>query len=92
MPRFKADHPDRQFDYVLVDGDHDKRAARRDLENVSGMLAPAGILVFDDIAQDGCGLDDVWQQFKDEHPAEYLYAEDHAGKGVGVGVRRRGSR
>ena len=88
VPRFKAGHPDGQFDYILVDGNHDKRAARRDLENVSGMLAPAGILIFDDIAEDGCGLDDVWQQFKKGHPAEYLCAEDYGGKGVAVGVRK----
>ena len=78
------------FPRILVDGDHDKGAARRDLENVSDMLAPAGILIFDDIAEDGCALDDVWRQFKEHHPGEYLYAEHYAGKGVGLGVRKLG--
>ena len=38
------------MDYILVDGDHDKKAAREDLENVVPALNAGGLLFFDDIS------------------------------------------
>jgi SAM-dependent methyltransferase len=87
VPRF-IDEQFRLMDYILVDGNHDKSAARKDLENVLSLLAPAGLLFFDDIAPDGCDLLDVWDAFKKDHSEEFYFHENLDGKGIGVGVKR----
>lgn len=82
--------PDR-FDYILVDGDHSKEVARQDLESASKILAPGGIIVFDDISTDPgeCGLIDVWTNFKENHLAEYqCWDEDMTGKGVAWAIKK----
>ena len=91
VPAYKKNVDNRfddRFDYILVDGCHDKGPARQDLENVVEMLAPSGILLFDDIAPDGCSLLDVWEAFKAAHNEEFYFVENMNGKGVGVGVKR----
>ena len=77
-----------EFDYVLVDGAHDKETARLDLENVVRLCAPGGVIVFDDISKWGCNLDDVWQAFKAAHKEEFIFNENYNGKGVGWGEKR----
>lgn len=76
------------MDYILVDGNHERPAARQDLENVIPLLKEGGILLFDDIAPDGCALIDVWDAFKAAHAQEFYFAENMNGKGIGVGVKR----
>jgi len=76
------------MDYILVDGNHDKVPARQDLENVIPSLNKGGLLLFDDIAPDGCDLIDVWNDFKASHAVEFFFHENLNGKGIGVGVRR----
>lgn len=74
-----------QFDYILVDGDHSKEVAREDLEMVNPLLAPGGVVVFDDIstAPGECGLITVWNDFKNQHLTEYdEWHEVMVGKGV----------
>jgi len=85
VPAYKQE---KLFDYILVDGNHERGAARQDLENVIKMFAPGGILIFDDIAEDGCNLKDVWESFKKDHPEEFYYIENYDGKGIGVGVKK----
>lgn len=89
VPDYFSANPDKKFDWVLVDGNHDKTAARIDLENVCNHVAPGGILLFDDISTDPgeCGLRDVWEQFKAEHSDLFRYGEDYNGKGLGWGLR-----
>jgi len=74
------------FDYILVDGDHDKAAALVDLENVVRLCAPGGIIVFDDISPYGCALKDVWDKFK-EGKSGYTFGEDMAGKGTAWAIK-----
>lgn len=87
LPAFIANNPEQKFDYILVDGDHEKAAARQDLETAAKLVDSTGIILFDDIAEDGCNLLDVWESFKATH-AEFLYCQSMDGKGVGLGVRR----
>lgn len=76
-----------EFDWILVDGCHDKPVAKQDLENVVRLCAKGGTIVFDDISQYGCGLDDVWQEFKQNHLNEFMFDENYKGKGVGWAVK-----
>ena len=78
------------FDYILVDGDHAKPAARMDLEAAHLMLAKGGIIVFDDIStNDGeCGLITEWDDFLGEHGHEYYSYQRMEGKGVGWAIKR----
>jgi hypothetical protein len=85
VPLFAKEAHD-TMDYVLVDGDHSREGAIQDLENVVPLLKRGGILFFDDIAEDGCGLVDVWQDFQDKHEV-FLCAQNLDGKGIGVGVK-----
>lgn len=87
IPEFILQDADR-MDYILVDGDHEKKAARQDLENVIPLLTPGGLLFFDDIAPDGCDLIDVWNDFKAAHAEEFFFHENLDGKGIGVGVKK----
>jgi hypothetical protein len=52
-----------EFDYVLVDGDHEREAAARDLALAWPLVAKNGVLVFDDVSADGCDLLPVWDDF-----------------------------
>lgn len=88
IPEYKKNNPDQQFDYILVDGNHDKDVARKDLENVFKLIKPAGIIVFDDLSEDGCNLIDVWNNFKAAYKDEFFYLENMNGKGVGLAIRK----
>lgn len=86
IPALKKDR-DISFDYILVDGGHDKDTARQDLNNVVDLINKGGYIVFDDLTPDGCSLQDVWDEFKDEHKANFVFAENHKGKGIGYARR-----
>ena len=75
-----------QFDYILVDGSHDKKDARHDLGMAAKLLASDGILVFDDISPHGCDLLDVWESFKQEWGGILECHENMKGKGVGWAI------
>lgn len=77
-----------QFDYVLVDGDHSKPAAIRDLENAHKLISPDGIIVFDDISPYGCDLLDVWNTFSGTHSNEYDFEMNLSGKGTAWAVKK----
>lgn len=72
-----------QFDYILVDGDHSKEGARTDLANVFPLIAPDGVVVFDDIGPDGMDLLDVWHEFREAHRSGFDWYENLDGKGLG---------
>jgi len=81
-----------RFDYILVDGDHAKKAAREDLEAAHDLLAPGGIIVFDDIstAPGECALIDVWEDFKKSHFDEYdEWFENMIGKGTAWATKKK---
>jgi hypothetical protein len=59
----------RQFDLILIDGDHTAAGAAQDLEDCAGLLAPEGRLIFDDIGHpDHPYLADALQTFVTVHP------------------------
>lgn len=77
-----------KYDYILVDGDHSKEGAAQDLENVVPLVNTDGVIVFDDISQYGCALDDVWQAFKEKHKEAFHFQENYKGKGVGWAIKK----
>lgn len=79
---------EREFDYILVDGDHSKEGARIDLDNVKTMCAKDGVIVFDDISPDGMDLLDVWTEFKNKYAQEFDFNENLSGKGIGWAIRK----
>ena len=88
IPEYKEKHPEQRFDYILVDGNHDKEYAAKDLRNVVDMLDPMGLVLFDDIAEDGCNLADVWFDFGKEYSDSFHFVQNYEGKGIGVGIKR----
>lgn len=79
-----------KFDYILVDGDHAKEAAREDLEGAHNLISPKGIIVFDDISEEPgeCALFDVWKKFMDDHKDDYFFEWNMSGKGTAWAVRK----
>jgi predicted O-methyltransferase YrrM len=88
VPKYMQNNPDTKFDYILVDGSHDKLDAKIDLEMVEPLVSDGGVIVFDDIGIDGCDLKDVWENFKSAYPNTFDYAEDYNGKGVGYAIKK----
>jgi predicted O-methyltransferase YrrM len=88
IPLLSKDKPESKFDYILVDGSHDKLDARLDLENVRPLVAQGGVLLFDDISPDGMSLDDVWQEFKLSYQNEFDWSENYNGKGIGIAIKK----
>jgi predicted O-methyltransferase YrrM len=77
-----------KFDYILVDGSHAEVDAMIDLENVRPLVNVGGVIVFDDISEDGMGLDKVWQEFKTNHQDEFEWHEDMNGKGCAWAIKK----
>lgn len=78
------------FDYILVDGDHSKPAARADLEAAGKLVESDGIIVFDDIsnAEGECGLIDMWNDWKAQQPeGAFSFYEVMQGKGVAFAIK-----
>lgn len=88
VPIYKREHPQAKFDYVLVDGGHEPETARTDLKNVADLVAPGGILIFDDICPESYNLIGVWREFQAAHRDEFLWFEKLWRKGVAWGIRR----
>ena len=76
------------FDYILVDGSHDPKDAMIDLENVRLLVNPQGVIVFDDITEDGMSLLPVWHEFKAKYITEFEWHEDYNGKGLGWAIKK----
>lgn len=89
MPKMIAEG--KKYDYVLVDGCHDKDYARQDLINAVALVDDAGFVLFDDITPDGCSLQDVWDDFKENFHDQFLFMEDHNGKGIGIARKKIGN-
>lgn len=78
------------FDFILVDGDHSKEAAAKDLDAAFELIETGGIIVFDDISTNPgeCALRDVWDAWKAKHAAEFFFKENMEGKGVAWAIRK----
>jgi len=87
IPAYMQKFPDHKFGYILVDGNHDKDYARQDLSNAVKIIDIGGYILFDDITEDGCSLQDVWDQFKEENKVNFIFGENHDGKGIGYARR-----
>lgn len=78
------------YDFILVDGDHSKEQAFKDLENAAKLIRPAGVIVFDDIstAPGECALIDVWEKWVALHKDEFEFEKCMFGKGVAFAIKK----
>ena len=88
VPAWLAAHPEATFDYVLVDGAHDKETALIDLRNIAEAVAPGGVLVFDDLIS--YDLQTVWKEFMDEQGDRFRHYEVMHRKGMAWAFRASG--
>lgn len=87
VPAFMEENKD-LFDWILVDGDHSPGVAMIDLENARKLVAPGGVIVFDDIVEfDGVVLMPTWREFQEKYREDFTWHMDLHGKGVGWCVR-----
>jgi predicted O-methyltransferase YrrM len=88
VPAYFERHPGKKFDYILVDGAHDKPTAWTDLQNVAGHVGDGGILVFDDISDLSYGLMDVWARFREQYASSFDFVEIECRKGIGIAFKK----
>jgi len=86
MPKLIAEG--KLYDYLVVDGCHDKNFATADLENAVKLCDKGGVILMDDLSSDGCSLQDVWDDFKSRHASEFEFQEDNNGKGIGIARKK----
>ena len=89
VPAFFAEHPGKQFDLILVDGDHSAEGAREDLLSVLSRVAPGGAIVFDDIVHPMHHyLEDVWCEVMQDRG---FLSATYTSTGYGVAIALSGS-
>jgi hypothetical protein len=88
VPSYFEKHPEKKFDYILVDGAHDKETAFIDLQNIADHVSDKGIIVFDDISDLSYGLMDVWVRFKELHKDDFDFIEIDCRKGIGLAFKK----
>jgi predicted O-methyltransferase YrrM len=88
VPAYFIEHPEKKFDYILVDGAHDKETAFIDLQNIADHVAEKGIIVFDDISDMSYNLMDVWIRFKELQKDKFDFIEIDCRKGVGLAFKK----
>jgi len=88
VPAYFEKHPEKKFDYVLVDGAHDKETAFTDLQNIADHVADKGIIVFDDISDLSYNLMDVWSRFKELQQDRFEFLEIDCRKGIGLAFKK----
>ncbi len=89
VPQYKKTFPEQKFDWILVDGDHIRETARKDLENVVDLVEKNGLIVMDDLSEEPgeCALLPVWNEFKEAHKDKFIWSENLNGKGIGFAQR-----
>lgn len=75
VPAIAREFPGVRYEYVLVDGSHERDDALRDLRMIHDLVAPGGYVVFDDIGRDSYGLIDVWNEWKEAVSDAYEFRE-----------------
>ncbi|MFC1794245.1 glycosyltransferase, partial [Planctomycetota bacterium] len=88
LPRFWVDlNNPKQFELMLVDGDHTYEGAKKDLDICLEHLAPGGALVFDDITHHSHPeLRHLWQEYKGRF-SDYIFIEHSHGHGTGIAFK-----
>lgn len=82
VPQYFKAHPSKEFDYILVDGGHDRETASSDLRNIEEHVAKSGVVIFDDISPESYNLKDVWDEFRLRNGDKFNYYEVMHRKGV----------
>jgi predicted O-methyltransferase YrrM len=88
IPFYFEKFPEKKFDYILVDGAHDKETAFIDLQNIADHVAEQGIIVFDDISDLSYNLMDVWTHFKQLQQDKFDFIEIDCRKGIGLAFKK----
>ena len=88
VPAYFEKQPEKKFDFILVDGAHDKETAFIDLQNIADHVAEKGIIVFDDISDLSYNLMDVWTRFKELQKNKFDFIEIDCRKGIGLAFKK----
>lgn len=89
LPRFFSKHHDAFFDLIIVDGDHSKKGAERDLRDVLPRLKVGGIIIFDDICHPlHPYLAKVWQRVVASDSRFAAWQFNELGYGVAFAIRK----
>jgi len=79
------------FDLILIDGSHEFKDAKNDLEKYSKMLVPKGVLAVHDIHQKDMGVEKAWAEFKlskDYSYKEIFHKKYYFDCGMGLAIKK----
>jgi len=89
LKAYFAEHPDRYFDLITVDGDHSNLGAAEDIADVLPRLSIGGAVLFDDTCNPNvAGLGEVWKRMLVDNPRFSSYTYSDVGYGIGFAIRR----
>jgi hypothetical protein len=70
-----------EIDFLFIDGDHSYDGVKSDFEMYSEFMSDGGIIAFDDIYKDSCGVARFWEEVSASYETE-----EFAGGGSGIGI------
>ena len=79
------------FDLIFIDGSHEYKDVKNDLQTYSKMLSENGVLVAHDIHQENMGVKKAWTEFKSSTNYEYteiFYKKSFFHCGVGIARKK----
>jgi len=79
------------FDLILIDGSHEFKDAKNDLEKYSKMLGQKGVLAAHDIHQKDMGVEKAWAEFKlskDYSYKEIFHKKYYFNCGMGLAIKK----
>ena len=89
VPKYFKENKDLFFDIITVDGDHTRKGAKIDLQNVIPRLKVGGFLVFDDIINPWhTQLKKLWYKMVIKNERFLSYSFDENGYGVGIAIKK----
>lgn len=69
-----------EIDFLFIDGDHSYQGVKKDFQMYSDLVRDGGIIVFDDVRRDGCGVKKFWEEISNK----YQTKEISGGTGFGI--------
>lgn len=70
-----------EIDFLFVDGDHSYHGVKKDFQMYGDLVRDDGIIVFDDIHRDGCGVKEFWEEISENYQTKEI-----SGGGTGFGI------
>lgn len=76
--------PQKEYDLLLIDGDHSYDGVRRDYRTYQHFVKKGGYILFHDTINKDCGVPKFWEELKAEYKNAGMFDLPHGIAGMGV--------